>query len=769
MVPVDGLYDGFALAGFGYGPVFQGLRAAWRRGDELFAEVALPEGSRGEAGLFGLHPALLDATLHAVGLGGLLEDTGQGRLPFAWSGVSLYAAGAAELRVRLTARGADAVSLAVADGSGAPVALVDSLVLRPFSPEQLAGSGGRHESLFSPEWTGVALPAAGSLGTVAVLGEDDLGLAGAECFEDLATLGEIVPDTVVVPLVSLPPTAAGDVATATHQAVHRALALVQEWLTLEALDGSRLVVVTRGAVSAVRGEDVHDLAAAAVWGLLRSAQSENPGRIVLVDLDQDLASTPALAWAVGAGEPQVALRAGEAFAPRLVRVPVVVGVELPALDPAGTVLLTGASGSLGGLVARHLVGEYGARRLLLVSRRGRAAGGVDELVAELSALGAEVAVAACDVADRVALAELIGSLEHPLTAVVHSAGVLDDGVIGSLTPERVDAVLRPKVDAAWHLHELTKDQDLSAFVLFSSAAGVFGNPGQGNYAAANSFLDALAQRRHSAGLPATSLAWGLWAEDGGMAGELGSADVERMARGGVLPISAAQGLALFDAAALSGEPLLVPVQLDPAGLRAQAEAGQLPPLLRGLVRGVAARRTVEANGPSLAQRLAGVAEADREAVLVELVCSEVAAVLGYAGPQAVEADRAFKDLGFDSLTAVELRNRLNAVTGLRLPATLVFDYPTPMALVALLRTEAAPDPAQAVAPLLAELDRLEAALLGTASDDEGHLRVANRLQALLGRWNDQQTPAEDAAVAEKLDEATDDDLFDFIGKEFGIS
>ena len=243
--------------------------------------------------MFGLHPALLDATLHTVGLGGLLADTGQSRLPFAWSGVSLYAAGAAELRVRLTARGADAVSLAVADGSGSPVALVDSLVLRPFSPEQLAGSGGRHESLFSPEWTGVALPAAGSLGTVAVLGEDALGLAGAECFEDLATLGEIVPDTVVVPLVSLPPTAASDVATATHQAVHRALALVQEWLTLEALDSYRLVVVTRGAGPAVLpGEDVHDLAAAAVRGLLRSAQSEKPGRIVLVDLDQDPASTP---------------------------------------------------------------------------------------------------------------------------------------------------------------------------------------------------------------------------------------------------------------------------------------------------------------------------------------------------------------------------------------------------------------------------------------------------------------------------------------------
>jgi acyl carrier protein len=198
----------------------------------------------------------------------------------------------------------------------------------------------------------------------------------------------------------------------------------------------------------------------------------------------------------------------------------------------------------------------------------------------------------------------------------------------------------------------------------------------------------------------------------------------------------------------------------------------LPPLLRGLVR-VAARRSAaagtDATGPSLAQRLLGVPEADREAVLREVVCSEVAAVLGYPGPDAVDADRAFKDLGFDSLTAVELRNRLNAVTGLRLPATLVFDYPTPAALVALLHAETVPDPAAALVPLLAELDRLETALLETAPDDEGHLRVTNRLQSLLAKWTDQQTPAEEAAVVEELEEATDDDLFDFIGKEFGIS
>nr|WP_063770246.1 SDR family NAD(P)-dependent oxidoreductase [Streptacidiphilus melanogenes] len=615
----------------------------------------------------------------------------------------------------------------------------------------------------------MALPATGVLGTVAVLGDDVLGLPGAERCDDLIKLAELLPDTVVV---AWPPAQSdgADVAAATHAAVTRALELLRTWLAEEAFAHSRLVLVTRGAVAAADGEDIRDLVSAAVAGLVRSAQSENPGRIVLLDLDDDATSQAVLAAAVDSGEPQLALRAGAAFAPRLARVPLAAEEPpLPAVDPEGTVLLTGATGSLGAVVARHLVTEYGARRLLLVSRRGAEAPGGAALAAELDELGAEAQFAACDVADRAALAALLGSLEHPLTAVVHTAGVLDDGVISSLTPERMDAVLRPKVDAAWHLHELTKNQDLSAFLLFSSAAGVFGNAGQGNYAAANSFLDALAQHRRSAGLPATSLAWGLWAEDGGMAGELGSADVERMARGGVLPLSSAEGLALLDASARSGEPVLVPVRLELAGLRAQAEAGLLPPLLRGLVR-VSKRRAVEVSGPSLAERLAGVPEAERDAVLLELVCSEVAAVLGYAGPHAVEADRAFKDLGFDSLTAVELRNRLNGVTGLRLPATLVFDYPSPTALVDLLRAQSVPDPAQAVLPLLAELDRLEAALLGAVPDGEGHLRIAGRLQSLLARWNDQQVTAEEeAAVAEQLDEATDDDLFDFIGKEFGIS
>uniref|UniRef100_UPI00126A0B6E SDR family NAD(P)-dependent oxidoreductase n=1 Tax=Streptacidiphilus melanogenes TaxID=411235 RepID=UPI00126A0B6E len=771
-VSVEPLYDAFAVAGFDYGPVFQGLRAAWRHGDEVFAEVSLPEESRSEAGRFGLHPALLDASLHAIGLGGLLEETDQGRLPFAWSGVSLHAAGAAEVRVRIAPAGPDAVSLAVADGTGAPVASIDSLVLRAFSPEQLAGSGGRHEALFRQEWTAVALPAAGPLGAVAVLGEDDLGLPDAERFDDLATLSWALPDTAVVPLAS---PASRDMAEAAHAAVHHVLELLQTWLAEEAFADSRLVLVTRGAVAAADAEDVRDLASAAVWGLVRSAQSENPGRIVLIDLDEDPASRAVLAAAVDSGEPQLALRAGAAFAPRLATVATDEPEVTPEFDTVGTVLVTGATGSLGRAVARHLVVHHRVRHLLLVSRRGEAAPGAGELAAELAELGASARFAACDVADRDALAELLGSgLEHPLAAVVHTAGVLDDGVISSLTPDRVDTVLRPKVDAAWHLHELTQHLELSAFVLFSSAAGVFGNAGQANYAAANAFLDTLAQHRHAVGLPATSLAWGPWAEDGGgMAGELAETDARRITRG-VAALSETEGLALLDTALGLPDPMLLPARLDLGQLRSQAtESGEVPALLRGLIR-TPARRTVETAeadpGAALVRQLTGLAADEQERILLDVVRGQVAGVLGYAGAAAVQATAGFRELGFDSLTAVELRNRLNAVTGLRLPATLVFDYPSPAELAGQLRTALPLDGQAAGTGVFAELDRLSQALAATPTDEETGTRVTLRLQALLAQWRDlvgaDQRSAEDDS---DIESATDDELFDLLDDELETS
>jgi acyl carrier protein len=297
----------------------------------------------------------------------------------------------------------------------------------------------------------------------------------------------------------------------------------------------------------------------------------------------------------------------------------------------------------------------------------------------LESLGARVTVAACDVTDRGQLAALIASLpqERPLGAVIHAAGVLDDGLIESLTPERLDCVLTPKLDAAWHLHELTEHLDLSAFVLFSSAAGALGAPGQGNYAAANAFLDGLAAYRQVRGLAGSSLAWGLWASTSELTAELSNVDLTRMARSGMNPLSSEQGVALFDAARLLDDPLLLPMRLDVASLRARARNGDLPALLHGLV-SVPARRAIE--GISLAQRLVAVPEEQREGVVLELVQREVATVLGHSSSQSIDPERAFKELGFDSLTAVELRNRLNATTALSLPATVAFDYPTVAAL-----------------------------------------------------------------------------------------
>ncbi|MFD7932548.1 type I polyketide synthase, partial [Streptomyces sp. NPDC059742] len=665
-VPVEGLYEGLADSGFGYGPVFQGLRAAWRQGDAHYVEVALPEGAEDDAARFGLHPALLDAALHALGL--RTEDAAgtEGRLPFSWSGISLHAVGARALRVRLTTARNGEVALTIADATGAPVASVAGLALRSVSRDQLDTAPDlTRDALFRVEW----VPA-----------------AGGGSFDDWMMLGEAegTPAALVVPCVE--PTV-GDVTGTVHAETSRVLALLKDWLADERSADSRLVFLTRGAVAAVPGEGVSDLAHAPVWGLVRSAQSENPGRLVLVDIDAASDLADGLSAALASGESEVAVRGGSVLVPRLARTAVAAdaGVEW---DADGTVLVTGASGSLGGLFARHLVTEHGVRRLLLVSRRGEAA----ELSAELAGLGAEVSWAACDVADREALAAVLEGIpaEHPLTAVVHTAGVLDDGVVGSLTAERLSAVLRPKVDAAWNLHELTQDLDLDAFVLFSSAAGVFGGAGQANYAAANTFLDALAAHRRAQGLTATSLAWGLWTGVGGMGGDLADGDRERINRGGIGVLAPETGLALFDAARRTDDPLLVPLPLDLAALRAQARTGLVPDLLRGLVR-VPARRAAgqgaTADGSALRTRLSALPAEEREAALLETVRAEVAAVLGHASTDEVPADRAFKELGFDSLTSVELRNRLGAAIGERLPATLVFDYPTPSALAAYLRTE----------------------------------------------------------------------------------
>ncbi|HWI95919.1 MAG TPA: beta-ketoacyl reductase, partial [Solirubrobacterales bacterium] len=359
---------------------------------------------------------------------------------------------------------------------------------------------------------------------------------------------------------------------------------------------------------------------------------------------------------------------------------------------------------------------------------------------ELQDLGAEVTIAACDVADKGQLEELLAAIpdEHPLGAVIHAAGALDDATIESLSPERLDRVFAPKVDAAWHLHELTKQADLSAFVLFSSIAATLGGPGQGNYAAANSFLDALAQQRRSEGRVASSIAWGLWQQASGMTAHLDEADLARIRRSGIELLSDEQGLELFDQALLAEAPLSLAVPLERAALRAQASAGVLPSILRGLVR-VPARRRSASTG-SLATKLAGVPAAEHEAFVLELVRSEVAAVLGHGGADAIDPNLAFKDLGFDSLAAVELRNRLNDATGQRLPATTVFDYPNSTTLAGHLLATASATGAEAGA--LESQEREIRALL--ASIPLSRLRGTGLLDSLV-RLSQQDGEAEPQA------------------------
>ncbi|MFG1804197.1 SDR family NAD(P)-dependent oxidoreductase, partial [Micromonospora carbonacea] len=1115
-VEVAGLYDRFADRGYQYGPSFRGVRAAWRAGDTVYAEVALPVPQPGSP-RFGVHPALLDAAFQAMSLGAFFPEDGQVRMPFALRGVSSSGVGADRLRVTISPAGAEAVRIACVDERGNPVVVIDSLVARAVPVEALtpgtpgAGDGALHHVA----WTARPEPGVAAVQRWAVVGAADPGLAGGldragglcGAYPDLAGLvaavaeGAALPDVVAVPVPSGAPVGPD----AVRATVLGALDLIRAWLAVEGRLGlARLAFVTTSAVAVGDGTEHVDPVSAALWGLVRSAQSEEPGRFVLVDLDADPASASALPAALAAGEPQLAVRAGAVHVPRLVRhrprpdgpltppagaawrlaaggqgtleglalvpapdalaplapgqvrvavraagvnfrdtlialgmypgtpvlgaegagvitevapdvagfapgdrvlgmwtgglgpvavadarmlarvprgwsyaeaasVPAVfltahyaltrlagirpgqsllvhagaggvgmatlqlarhLGVEVyatasrgkwdtlrglglddahiadsrsldfagrflaatggrgvdvvlnslagdfvdaslrllprgghflelgkadvrdpdriaadhpgvgyrafdlveagpelvgqllgelmelfaagalsplpltvrdvrrareafrlisqarhvgkvvltmpPAFGAYGTVLVTGGTGTLGGAVARHLVARHGVRHLVLTGRSGPAADGASALVDELTASGASVTVVACDAADRVALRRLLDGIPaaHPLTAVVHAAGVLDDATITALTAGQVDAVLRPKADAVVNLHELTRDRELSAFVLFSSAAALFGSPGQGNYSAANGFVDAFAQYRRAQGLHAVSLAWGLWADSSRMAGHLDQEGMRRrMARGGVLPLTTDQGLALFDAAQLVDEALQVPIRLNVGALRA---AGKVPALLADLVPAAAsgapaATPTRDDADRTLADRLAGLTVAEQRELMLESVRGHAAAVLGHADPQAVDADRAFRELGFDSLTAVELRNRLATASGLRLPATLVFDHPTPEALAEHLLAGLAPEQARAELPLLAELGRLEAALAATDGaaldglDDLVRREVGVRIAALAARWGaagDDVAGSDGGGTADALESADDDEIFAFIDERF---
>ncbi|OBF44773.1 polyketide synthase [Mycobacterium sp. 852002-50816_SCH5313054-b] len=1054
-VDVTGGYERLAELGYDYGPAFRGLQAMWRRGGEIFAEVAVPQVAGVTVAGYGIHPVLLDAALHALGMD---DAQAQAVLPFSWQGVCLHAAGASRVRVRLSPVGAGAVSLELADPAGLPVLSVRELVLRPLSAEQLAAGAARPggAGLFQPTWVPVS---------VAPNGVAEAAVVWEPGSQDGAGLPGLV-----------------------YAATHEALGVLQSWL---AGDGSGVLVVqTRGAV-AFDDEEVTDPAAAAVWGLVRSAQAEHPGRVVLLDSDGSVDVDTVIAC----GEPQVVVRAGEAYAARLapaegsilalppgewrlaagdagtledlmaqpcpraeltagqvrvavaatgvnfrdvlvalgmypgaadlgaegagvvtevgpgvtglavgdavtgiigltgseavvderlvVRVPAawslveaagvpvvfltalyglsdlaklragervlvhaatggvgmaavqlarhwgaevfatasrgkwdtlramgfddvhigdsrtlefeakfraVAGgrgfqvvlnslageftdaslrllasggrfIEMGKTDPrdaaaiagqypgvryrafdlmeagpdriaamlgalmslfdagtltplpvksfdvrhateayrfvsqarhtgkvvltlpdgpgglaAGTALITGGTGMAGSALARHLVAKYRVPHVMLVSRGGERADGAAELAAELRDAGASVSVVACDVADSGAVAGLLARVpaRYPLRGVFHAAGVLDDGLIASLTPERMDTVLRAKVDGAWHLHELTKELNLSAFVMFSSMAGIVGAPGQGNYAAANSFLDGLASYRRAQGLAGLSVAWGLWEEASTMTRHLGDKDRARMSRAGLAPLSSQQALQLLDDALLADRPLLVAARLDTAALG--GDGAMVPPVLRGLAtrrsrRVIADAATTAASVSGLRARLHGLTAEQRHRELVDLVCGNAATVLGHATAD-VDAERAFQDLGFDSLTAVELRNRLKTATGLTLSPTLIFDHPTPSALAehldAQLATAPTNDPPDRMARFNDVARELQALIdqPGWSPGDKALLTA--RIDTLLSTLSAPEPDLDPVELfGDDLDTATESQLFAILDEEVG--
>ncbi|MEU7360564.1 type I polyketide synthase [Streptomyces olivaceoviridis] len=723
-VPADAFYDAHAALGaYRWGPSFRSLVRCWRRGEELFAELRAQPGVYGAA--TGVHPVLLDGALHALGLDGVPERLtpllgGSGpearllpHIPFVWRGFTIHRPASGVLRVALRPHDGGEMSVDIADGRGEPVASVEALLLLPISRDRLLSrsAGGvthgsvapspppsgshlparpdedaRHDPavpsprsapsartrgvphdpagpsprppvdglLHRPGWVPLPRPAAGVPEPVTVCGPDPARALGA------VPAG---PGAVVVEL----PVPEGPGPRAVHSVTRTALEIVRIWLARPEPDDAHLVVVTRGAV-AVPPAGTADPAHAACWGLLASVQSEHPGRFTVVDVDGTEVSRAVLPAAVAdsraVGRSRLALRAGAVFGEAVVPLPAPALPVVPSLDPDGTVLITGGDGALAAVFARHLVTAHGARHLLLAGRRGADPRG---LVAELGALGARVTVAVCDVTDPDALARLVAGVPayRPLTAVLHTAGTLGDAVVTALSPERLTRVLRPKVDAAWTLHELTRDRPPAMFVLFSSAAGILGTAGQAAYAAANRSLDALARHRRSLGLPAVSLAWGLWEPVAGMGAALGDADLARIRRGGMLPITAEEGVVLFDAALAAGDPVLLPGRLT------------------------GDRRPSTVTAPETGARENARAEPRRGAELLDLVLDAVAEITGHRRGF-LDPGRQFHALGLDSLMTVELRNRLSGATGLSLPAALAFSHPTPAAVAGHLERLLAP-------------------------------------------------------------------------------
>ncbi|MEU4312765.1 SDR family NAD(P)-dependent oxidoreductase [Nocardia sp. NPDC024068] len=748
------LYDRLSVHGFAYGPSFQGVTACWTRDQEVFAEVSLDETAGGTGG-FGIHPALLDACLHA-GVDLLSEGLPAGRmpLPFSFAGVRLRQRGAAAVRVRVRRHQDGRAGVELVDTAGAPVLTIETIAVRGMDPagSPVSRSASPHNPLVMRWMPGVPAHSTGpaaalaTWGSVRVPGIDDH-------YSDIGKL--VAAETTPEVIVWFP----GADTTSARDAVHVTWHGIRSWLAEDRLADTRLVIATRRA-SGRHGEWA-DPSAAAIAGMAHSAAAESPDRVVVLDHDGEL-HADLVHGLLASNQPRVMVRDSRVFVPRLVH-----GIperSRPAPVGAlgdGTVLITGGTAGLGAILARHLVRAHRVEHLLLVSRRGAAADGVTELVAELAALGADARVVACDVADRAAVAALLGTIgdEHPLTAVIHAAGVLDDATITALTPDKIDRVLAPKVAGAQNLHELTRGHDLAAFILFSSVAATLGSPGQGNYSAANSFLDALAHTRRAEGLPALSLAWGPWNQTTGMTGDLDQAAIGRVERMGLRMLDEHSGSALFDAALGVAEPVVIAAEFETTTLVARAADGVLPDLLTELVPTRTRRVPAGPTGGRLLAELAAAPADKRETLALTRTREHIAAVLGLPAGGALHAETAFSDLGLDSLSAIELRNRLSGATGMRLPATLVFDYPTAAALAGFLLSKITVTPAPSVVD--EQLATLRAFLAAPPSSVERD-RLTAGLHELLAEARVAAVPT---VTQEEVEDASLEDLFKIIDQQ----
>ncbi|MEU7146402.1 type I polyketide synthase, partial [Nocardia sp. NPDC046473] len=736
-VDIAGLYDELATAGLEYGPMFQGVQAAWRAGEQVWVEVELP--GTGAAGGFTAHPALLDAILHGIAFGDFTRDPARTYLPFAWSGVRLQPIESASVRCQLTPAGPDAIAIIATDEHNNPVLTVDSVALRAVRPDEI-GARGNYEHLFQVEWQPVDLPAAAD--TVAVIG-DPHTLPGAATYPDLAAFAAADAATFGHVVFRIPADAAASLT------VVSVLQTIQWWLGESRWQDSRLVFLVE--------ED--GATAGAVRGLVRAARAEHPDRFGLVVLGQ--ADTAPLPWMLTVPDGEVLLRDGKPWVQRLARVSRAAAMPLPfPSGDAGWVLITGGLGTIGSALARHLVVRHGVRRLVLTGRSGPAADGAAELVAELTVLGAEVQVVACDVADSAAVHELAG--RYRFTGAVHAAGALADALVTELDPDRLAVAYLPKADGMANLHAALPAE--VPMVAFSSLAAVFGAPGQANYAAANGFLDGYARQCRTAGRPVVSIAWGFWEDRGAMTDHLDDKDLRRLRGSGVEPLSTDDGLALFDAAVAAGLPNVVAARFDLAGLRAQ-DSAEISPLYRGLIR-TSSRTEAEPKAGDARGKLAALTGLERAQALEQFVRRHVAAVLGHDRPDTLSLERGFLELGFDSLTAVDLRNRLSRALNLRLPATLMFDYPDAAALAGYLDEQLGGGDERSSTPVDQGLDRLAALLAAADPDQAERSRLAARLRELLTTFD---SGAETVDVTERLESASDSEMFEFIDNELGVS